>query len=184
EYRDQRGFPVIDSLIRDVRHAIRLLLKSPGFSLTAIAILGLGIGANAAIFSVVNAVVLRPLPFPDSSRIMRVWHTPPREQFSGRATFSVSPANYLDWRAQNHVFEYMSIYARPRVNLTGGGGQPEALDAALVSADFFNVLGVPPMRGRTFTAGDDEPGAPSIVIISEGMWRRRFGADPGVVGRA
>ena len=135
-YRDRRGWPSIESMIRDARHGVRILAKSPGFSLAAIAILGLGIGANTAIFSLVNAVVIRPLPFRDASRIMRVWHTPPSELFSGRRIFAVSPANYLDWRDGNHVFERMAIYRFRRVTLTGRG-EPEALITAAVSADFF-----------------------------------------------
>src|SRR5256885_10648837 len=182
EYRDQRGFPVIDSLIRDVRHAIRLLLKSPGFSLTAIAILGLGIGANAAIFSVVNAVVLRPLPFPDSSRIMRVWHTPPREQFSGRATFSVSPANYLDWRAQSTAFERLAIYRFRPANLTGRA-EPDALQAAAVSGEFFEVLGVHALLGRPLAPADDEPDRSHVVVLGAAVWQSRFRGDLGIVGR-
>jgi putative ABC transport system permease protein len=182
-YRDRKGFPMIDALVRDARYGVRTLTKAPAFSLAAVVILALGIGANTAMFSVVNAVILRPLPLADSSRIMRVWHTPPAEQFAGRTTFAVSPANYLDWRAQNHVFERMAIYTFRRLNLTGSGA-PEALATALVSADFFNVLGVQPMLGRTFVTGDDEPGAPNIVIISEGMWRSRFAADPAMVGRS
>src|SRR2546426_745964 len=156
-YRDREGFPMIDSLILDARYGVRTLAKARAFSLAAVVILALGIGANTAIFSVVNAVILRPLPFADSSRIMRVWHTPPKEQFSGRTTFAVSPANYLDWRAQNHVFERMAIYTSRRLNLTGRG-EPEALGAASVSADFFHVVGIRPILGRTFTLGDDEPG--------------------------
>ena len=148
-YRDRKGFPMIDALIRDARYGVRTLTKAPAFSLAAVVILALGIGANTAMFSVVNAVILRPLPLADSSRIMRVWHTPPAEQFAGRTTFAVSPANYLDWRAQNHVFERMAIYTFRRLNLTGSGA-PEALATALVSADFFHVLGVQPMLGRTF----------------------------------
>ena len=113
---------MFDTLARDVRYAVRLLRKSPAFSVTAIAILGLGIGANAAIFSVVHAVVLRPLPYAEPSRIMRVYHTPPREQFSGMATFPVSPANYLDWDAQNTTFEHLAVYGHRSANLTGGAG--------------------------------------------------------------
>jgi putative ABC transport system permease protein len=181
--RERRGFPMIDSLIRDTRYGMRTLAKAPAFSLAAILILALGIGANTAIFSVVNAVILRPLPLTDSSRVMRIWHTPPQEQFGNRPIFAVSPANYLDWRTQNDVFERMSIYGGRRLTLTGTG-TPEALPGALVSADFFEVLGVRAMLGRTFAAGDDEPGAPNIVVISEGMWRSRFGADPTAVGRS
>jgi putative ABC transport system permease protein len=181
-HRDQRVIPMIDSIIRDFRHAVRLLVKNPAFSIAAILILGLGIGANTAIFSVVNAVLLRPLPFHDSSRIMRVWHTPPAQQFSGMSIFAVSPANYLDWQAQNHVFDRMSIYRYRRLNLTGRG-EPDALDTAAVSADFFGVLGVQPVLGRTFVADDDQPGRAAVVILSEGIWRTRFGGDPAIVGR-
>src|SRR5262252_1396257 len=108
--RDQRGVPVLDSIFRDARHGARMLVKSPGFTVTAIAILSLGFGANAAIFSVVNAIVLKSLPFPDASRILRIWHTPPREQFPGSTRFSVSPANYLDWNAQSTAFDHLAVF--------------------------------------------------------------------------
>jgi len=181
-HRDQRAIPMIESLVRDVRHGGRLLLKNPAFSLAAVLILGLGIGANTAIFSVVNAILLRPLPFADSSRIMRVWHTPPRQQFSGMPIFAVSPANYFDWHDQNHVFERMSIYRYRRLNLTGRG-EPDALDAGAVSADFFAVLGIRPALGRTFGADDDQPGRATVVILSDGVWRTRFGGDRTIVGQ-
>jgi len=182
EYRDQRGFPMLDSLARDVRHALRLLMKSPAFSLTAIAILGLGIGANAAIFSVVNAVVLRPLPFPDSTRIVRVWHTPPREQFAGLPRFSVSPANYLDWRAQSTAFEQLAVYRAGAANLTGRG-EPDALRAAVVSGEFFEALRTSAILGRTLAPGDDAPDRSHVVVLGEAVWKTRFGADAGIVGR-
>src|SRR5689334_13009021 len=108
--RDRRTVPVIDSLLRDVRYGIRTLTKSPGFALAGIVILGLGIGVNSAIFTIVNAVVLRPLPFPDADRIMRLWHTPPQATFPGMRTFSLSPANFLDWEAQAQSFETMAVY--------------------------------------------------------------------------
>jgi len=111
-YRDRRGFPMIEALMRDARYGLRTLVKAPAFSLAAILILALGIGANTAIFSVVNAVILRPLPFADSSRIMRLWHTPPASfpnAGNGRRIFVLSPANYLDWEAQNHVFDKMAL---------------------------------------------------------------------------
>jgi putative ABC transport system permease protein len=182
-YRDRRGVPVVESLARDLRYGGRVLLKSPGFALAAMLILGLGIGSNTAIFSVVNAVVLRPLPFPESSRIMRVWHTPPANQFSGMPIFSVSPANYIDWRDQNHVFDRMTIYRFRRANLTGRG-EPDALDGRAVSAEFFDVLGVQPLLGRTLRPGDDQEGSANVVILSEKIWRSRFGADPGIVSRS
>ena len=104
QYRDRRGLPFLESWLRDVRYGVRTLLKSPGFALAGVIILGLGIGANAAIFTLVNAVVLRPLPFPDADRIMRLWHTPPPSLFSD-PTFSLSPANFIDWEEQSRSFE-------------------------------------------------------------------------------
>ena len=154
------GGPLLDSLIRDGRHAGRMLLKNPGFALTAVAILGLGIGANASIFSVVNAVVLRPLPFPDSSRLVDVWHTPPREQFAGRPTFSVSPANYLDWRAQSIVFEHMAIYGFRPANLTGRG-EPDPLQGVVVSGEYLS--GAPRNGGRRAAARRGRRGSRTIT---------------------
>src|SRR5437763_12914433 len=174
---------MLDALIRDARHGARVLRKSPGFTLLSILILGLGIGANAAIFSVVNAVVLRPLPFADSSRIVRIWHVPPREQFSGMSTFSVSPANYLAWRAPSTPFDYMAVYTQRPRNLTGQG-QPDSLQAALVSGDFFNVLGARPLLGRLLDRGDDAPDRPHVVVLGEALWKTRFGADPNIVGQS
>ncbi|HZP47233.1 MAG TPA: ABC transporter permease [Vicinamibacterales bacterium] len=182
-YRDQRGFPMLDAIVRDIRHAARALVKSPGFTTTAIAILGLGIGANAAIFSVVNAVVLRPLPFPDASRLVRVWHTPPREQFPGVTRFSVSPANYLDWQAESTAFEHMAVYGYREANLTGRG-EPDALQGAGVSSEFFEVLRAAPILGRVLGPGDEDPVRSHVVVLGEHIWRTRFGADPSFVGQA
>ncbi|MGH9204161.1 MAG: ABC transporter permease, partial [Vicinamibacterales bacterium] len=148
----------IGSLLRDIRHSFRVLFKSPAFLVAAVSILALGIGANAVMFSVVNAVVIRPLSFPNAEHLVRVWHTPPAAQFPGLETFSVSPANYLDWRAQNDVFDRMAIYTRAAMSLTGPGQQPESIRSAVVSVDFFDVLGVKPIRGRLFEAGEDEEG--------------------------
>jgi putative ABC transport system permease protein len=173
---------MIESLTRDVRHGVRVLLNSYGFSLSVVVILGLGIGANAAIFAVVNAVVLRPLPYPESSRIVRVWHTPPREQFSGRTTFAVSPANYLDWHAQSTSFEHMAIVGFRPANLTGRG-EPDALRAAVVSGEFFQVLGAPATLGRVLGAGDEDPSHAHVVVIGEHIWKSRFGSDSTIVGQ-
>src|SRR5215472_10785046 len=114
------------NLLSDLLHTWRSLRKNPGFSLVAILVLALGIGANTAIFSVVNATLLRPLPYPEPNRLMRIWHTPPQKAFPGIPLFSVSAANYEDWQRQNHVFESMSIYSYETLNLTGGG-EPESL---------------------------------------------------------
>ncbi|MEP6994970.1 MAG: ABC transporter permease, partial [Acidobacteriota bacterium] len=163
-----------------IRYGLRVLANNPGFAAVAIAVLALGIGANTAIFSVVNAVLLKPLPFPDSRRIVSVPHVPPQEIFPGRKTFSVSPANYLDWKSQNDVFERMAVYGTSYVPMTGSG-QPEDLPGAFVSADFFAVLGVRPLLGRTFVPGEDEPGH-RVVVLSEELWKSRFGGSASAVG--
>ncbi len=182
DYRDQRGVPVLDHIVRDVRHAARVLRKSPGFALTAIAILALGIGANAAIFSIVNAVVLRPLPFPQAQRIVRIWHTPPPAQFPGVARFSVSPANYLDWRAQSSAFDHMAIVGFRAANLTGRG-EPDALTGAGVSEEFFEVLGAAPLVGRLLDPADQDPSRSHVVVLGEHVWKSRFGGDAAIVGQ-
>jgi len=136
-------------LLSEFRFSLRILRRNPGFSAAAIVVLALGIGANTAIFSVVNAVLLRPLPFDDSSRIMQVWHTPPAQSFPGLTWFSVSPANYLDWRSQSSSFEQMAAYGF-RSFTVGGKERPEAIQAAAVASDFFPLLRVQPLLGRTF----------------------------------
>src|SRR5260370_24972971 len=169
-------------IIQDLKYGLRVLRKRPGVTTTAVLVLGLGIGANTAIFSVVNTVLLRPLPFEDPGRLVHVWHVPPPKSFPGMSTFSVSAANYIDWRRQNHVFEQMAIFRGSSVNLTGGG-KPEFLLAATVSADFFSVLGVRPMLGRTFVAGADEIGQEHEVVLSDAFGRSRFAGDRNIVGR-
>ena len=169
------------TVIQDVRQGFRRIRKNPGFAAVTIGVLALGIGANTAIFSVVNAVLVKPLPFPDSQRLVSVPHVPPPEIFPGHKTFSVSPANYFDWKAENDVFENMCILAPGSVTLTGLG-PPEPIRAAFASADFFSVLGVRPLAGRLFAPGDDEPGR-YVAVLSEELWKRRFGGDPAAVGR-
>ncbi|HEY1251611.1 MAG TPA: ABC transporter permease [Thermoanaerobaculia bacterium] len=168
------------ALMQDFRYGIRMIAKSPGFSAVAIAVLALGIGANTAIFSVVHAVLLRPLPFPEPDRIVFVPHVPPPEIFPGRKTFAVSPANYLDWKSQNGVFESMAAWGPDSVALTGMG-RPEDVPAAAVAPDFFAVLRIKPLLGRTLVAGEDEPGH-RVVVLSEALWKTRFGGNPAAVG--
>jgi putative ABC transport system permease protein len=136
------------NVVSDLRHGLRLLLRNPGFSATAVLLLALGIGANTAIFSVVNAVLLRPLPYQDSSRIMQIWHVPPAKSFPGLTLFAVSPANYLDWQSQSHSFEAMAAFGGGRFNV-GGKERPEAIQGAAVAADFFSILRVHPVLGRS-----------------------------------
>jgi predicted permease len=182
-YRDRRGLPAIESLVRDVRYGIRTLAKSPGFAAAGIVILGLGIGVNTAIFTVVNAVVLRPLPFADADRIMRIWHTPPQSTFAGMEVFALSPANFIDWEAQNEVFERTAIYRGGRWTLTGQG-EPDAVVVYRGSADLLPILGVSPTIGRAFTKDEDSAGGPRTALLSNAFWRSRFGGDRSVVGRA
>jgi putative ABC transport system permease protein len=171
------------NLLPDLKHGIRVLLKNPGFSAAAIIVLALGIGANTAIFSVVNAVLLRPLPFRDPARLVQVWHVPPPKSFPGMTEFAVSAANFIDWQQQNDVFNKMSIYTGSSLNLTGRE-QPEALQGAAVSADFFSTLQVQPMLGRTFTPDEDQQGRNHAVILTYGLWKSRFAANPNVVGQS
>ena len=169
-------------LLQDLRYGLRVLRKSPGFAAVAMLVLALGIGANTAIFSVVNAVLLRPLPFEDPARIVHVWHVPPPKSFPGITRFSVSTANYIDWRRQNDVFEDMAIYTGSSMNLTGGD-KAESLMAATVAPNFFSVLGVKPLLGRTFLAGEDEPGQNHKVVLTHAFWQSRFGGDRNIVGK-
>jgi putative ABC transport system permease protein len=172
----------MENLYQDFRYGLRALRKSPGFAAVTIAVLALGIGANTAIFSVVNAVLLKPLPFPEADRIVAVPHTPPQDIFPGRKYFSVSPANYYDWKAQNDVFSRMAILAGGVAALTGSG-EPMSIDSVSVSAEFFSVMGARPLLGRLFGEGDDEPGH-DVAVLSEELWKSRFGGDPAVVGRS
>ncbi len=172
----------MNGLLQDVRYGLRQLRKSPGFTAIAVITLALGIGANTAIFSVVNGVLLRPLAFRDSDRLVRIWHTPPQKSFPGILTFAVSPANYLDWQSQNHVFEQVAIAGYHGFTLTGVD-KPEQLDGSAVSANLFSTLGVQPMLGRVFTQDEDQPGHANVVVLSHRLWQEHFGANRDIVGR-
>jgi len=167
--------------IADLRYGLRGLRRNPGFTLGVILVLALGIGANTAIFSIVNAALLRPLPYDEASRLMQVWHVPPAKSFPGLTLFSVSPANYLDWKAQSASFESMSIYGGRDLTF-GGTDHPEVVVAAAVPPEFFTVLRTQPLLGRTFTADEDRPGS-RVILLGYKFWRDHFGSDPNVVGR-
>ncbi|HEY1656742.1 MAG TPA: ABC transporter permease [Candidatus Sulfotelmatobacter sp.] len=171
----------MSGFIQDIRYTLRQLKKSPGFAAVAVVTLALGIGANTAIFSVVNGVLLRPLAFKDPARLVRVWHTPPAKSFPGMSTFAVSAANYLDWRSENHVFDDMAIYAYHGFTLTGSD-KPEQVDAGAVSASFFPALGVEPMLGRVFSADEDQPGRSNVLVLSYRFWQEHFGSNRDIVG--
>ena len=168
--------------IQDLRFALRLLRKSPGFALMAVIIMALGIGANTAIFSVVHAVLLEPLPFRDVDRVVQVWHTPPQSSFPGVTRFSISAANFFDWQKQNHVFEKLALFSGARFDVTGSG-KPEAVMASNVSPEFFSALGVEPLHGRVFLPEENSTGRNHVVVLSYKFWQTHFGSDPGVVGR-
>jgi putative ABC transport system permease protein len=163
---------------KDLRFGIRMLLKSPGFTVMAVLTLALGIGANTAIFSVINAVMLQRMPFATPERLAMVWEQSPR---SGRINV-VNPVNFLQWRARNHSFERIAALIGFDASLAGMG-EPEVVHAMAVSDGFFPILSVKPRLGRWFTPDEDFPGKNHVAIISEGLWSRRFGGDPDVVGR-
>jgi predicted permease len=170
------------NLIADFRFGLRILRRNPGFTLAAIVVLALGSGVNTAIFSIVNAVLLRPLPYQDASRIMQIWHVPPARSFPGMSFFSVSPANYLDWQSQNFSFEQMAAYGFDSFNV-GGGERPEAIRGAAVAPGFFSILRVQPVLGRAFSPEEDRPGQSHVAILGHALWRDHFAADPAIVGR-
>jgi predicted permease len=180
--REQRSLPLLESLFQDARYALRLLRKSPGFTIIAVLILSLGIGANTAIFSVVNAVLLRPLPFPEANRVVKIWHTPPQTSFPGVPIFAVSPANFLDWRSQSKSFEAMSAYGFGRYAFSGRG-QAESIRMVAVTRGFLSVLRSQPFLGRGLPDADASPGDDREVLISYDFWRSHFGADPNIVGK-
>ncbi|HEU4413538.1 MAG TPA: ABC transporter permease [Candidatus Angelobacter sp.] len=169
-------------MMQDLKYGLRVLRKSPGFAAIAMLVLGLGIGANTAIFSVINAVLLRPLPYRDPSRLVHVWHVPPPKSFPGITLFSVSAANYLDWKKQNSVFSDMSIYSGASVTLTGGD-KPEFVVGSAVSSSFFSILGADPLLGRTFLPGEDTAGKDHEVVLTYELWQSRFGGDRSIVNK-
>jgi len=177
EVRDARGLTVSDDVARDLRFAVRTLRRTPGFTLIALLTFGLGIGANAAIFSVVNAVLLRALPYPNAPRIVRAY-----EQVKGQqAVSSVSVLNWQDWQRDVTAFEALGSFVASGAIL-GGDAEPERVRATYVSAEVLPMLGVKPMLGRWF-GDEDVKGKQNVVIVSEALWRSRYGADRGIVGR-
>jgi predicted permease len=169
----------MDTLWQEIRHAARRLRKTPGFTLVALLVMAIGIGANAAIFSVVNATLLRESPFPDPDRLVRVWDSSPQR---GEAIDPIPPASFAAYRDEAGVFEVLGGSTDGFYNLTGAG-EPEALLSYRYSADVFRALGVTPLLGRTFTAEEDRPGHDNVVVLSEDLWQRKFGRDPAILGR-
>ena len=173
--------PMLQTLAADVRYAVRVLGRAPSFTLAVVAVLALGIGATTAIFSIVNTVLLRPLPFDDADRLVRLFHVPPQATFPGIPRFALSPANFYDWQREATAFEGMALYRGRSFTLTGSGA-PRSINVATVGAGFFDVLRVRPAQGRVFRPDEDAPGA-RVVVISDGFWRTQMGG-ASVVGRS
>jgi putative ABC transport system permease protein len=169
----------MQTLLQDLRYGARMLFKKPGFTLIAILTLALGIGANTAIFSVVNAALLRPLPYEESERLVVLYETNPQQ---GRDEMPVSYTNFADWRAQSQSFEQLAGYLSGGMVLTGKD-EPAQLQVAAVSADFFAMLRVKPLRGRVFLPEEDKVGGAPLVVVSHGFWQSRFGGDEGLIGQ-
>ena len=178
-YRQARGFVLCDHLLQDLRYAMRTLRKSPGFTLFAGAALALGIAATTAVFNIADTVLLRPFAYRDPSRLVMIWED---DTAYGFPMNNGSPFAFTQWRERNHVFEDMAALTHDSLNLTGHG-TPEYLHADTVTSNFFFVLGVTPAQGRTFSTADGRPGVPLTVVLSYGLWKRRFGADPSIVGQ-
>jgi len=175
------GWPRLEQVAHDVRYGVRALSRTPGFAVVAVLTLALGIGANTAIFSVVHSVLLKPLPYARADEIHSVQVVIPdrRDQF---ASLPVTVQAYLQWRKSTTVFSAIAALRPWECNVTSGD-EPEHLGGARVSANFFSFLGVPVARGRDFSADDDQPGNERVVVISDALWRRRYGSDPGVIGK-
>jgi putative ABC transport system permease protein len=169
----------METLLKDFRYGVRSLLKRPGFTAIAVITLALGIGANTAIFSLVNAVLLRGLPFTDPDRLVMIWED---ASFAGFPRNTPAPANYVDWKTQNTVFADMAAQDIRSFNLTGDG-EPEKIEAFGVTANFFPLLGVKPTLGRWFTVEEDAPGAGRVVVLNYNLWQQRYGGEQNIIGR-
>ena len=176
-YRDQLGWPFVDSLAQDVRYALRQLHRNKGFATAAILTLSLGVGANTAIFSVVDTVLLRPVSYPDPDRLVVINESTPT-----RPDWPVNAMHFLSWQAGTQSFEQMALIDGMAVNLTGQG-DPELLIGARASPSLFGMLGVRMQLGRGFNAEEDRVGRDHVIVLDDALWRRRFGADSNVIGR-
>src|SRR5262245_30062354 len=176
--RDARTGVWLDVAAADFRYAMRMLRRNRGFSLIAVLTLALGIGANTAIFSIVNSVLIRPLPYKDPDSLVWVWG-----RFSRGNTASVSPPDFRDYRSQAQLFDAFACFTAVNLTITGNG-EPERLNGSAVSSEFFRVFGVKPAIGREFTSEEEQVARPSVVILSHGLWKRSFGGDAGIIGRS
>ena len=177
DHRDQRSVRWMENLCRDVRYGVAALARDPGFAAVSIGLLALGIGANTAMFSIVDAVLLKPLPFPEPDRMVRLWETPSATTLNPTTTLT-----FLDWKRQNNLFEALAAEQPLRAAATTGGDTVR-LSGKLVSADYFDVFGVKARIGRTFAPGEDQPGAAPVVVLSYSLWQTQFAGDSGVLNR-
>lgn len=180
QVRDVRMGAMIEQVWLDARYALRMLRKNPGFTAIVVITLALGIGVNTAIFSLVDGILLRPLPYEQPDRLVRIIHSQPQ---LGLDTWGLSQASFTALRDNTHSLEAVAAYSTSGSNLTGDG-EPERVSIGNVSADFFKVLGLPPVLGRAFRPGEDTPGNNGVCVISFGFWQRRFGGDPNIIGRS
>jgi hypothetical protein len=183
ECRDIRGSSFGETMLQDVRFGLRMLRKNPGFTTVAVLTLALGIRLNTAIFSVVNGVLLKPLPYPDPDRLVRLWEHSPRR---GLEKEKVSGPDFIDWREQNRVFENIAFWpgwlGATEFNLVNTDGV-EKVKAVYASSSLFSVLGVKPLLGRTFLPEEDQREGNRVAVLSHGLWQRRFASDPNVIGQ-
>lgn len=184
-WRERRGLPSLESLLRDFRYGLRTLRRAPGFFLIAILVTALGIGANVALFTVVRSMLLKPLPYRDSNRLVALYERDEGNHPEYSPFLPVDAGSFFEWqRAAQGMAEMAMVSPWQNYNLSAEGGKlPERIDAGWCSGNFFSLLGVQPMLGRTFTMVDDQPGAPATVLLGYSLWKRRYGADPGIVGK-
>ena len=184
---DVRSAPAIEAIVRDLQLAIRGLRRAPAFSATVILTLGLGIGGNTAIFSIVDQLLLRPLPYPRGDELVRIYERSllrdPNSPIPERYSNGISPANWLDWQRRTKALEHLAVFYSVSRTLTGAG-DPEHIPGLAVSWEFFEALGVAPLLGRVVSSEDDRPKAPAVAVLSFDLWQRRFGGDRNVVGRS
>ena len=179
DYRDQRGLPHLETLLQDVRLAVRLLRRDPGFAAAAVAVLGLGIGVNNMLFTILNAHTIRGLPIRDADRVVYLTTFDDRSPDLG-----VSFLDFTDWRSGARSFDALAAFTTEPAVFSGDGRAPYTFTGTFVSATAFALVGTQPMLGRDFTASDDTPGAPAVIILGSGAWESRYGRDPGILGRA
>ena len=179
DVREQRSGALVETTLQDLKYGLRLLRRSPGFAILAVLTIGLGIGANSAIFSVINGVVRKPLGYPEPDRLMFITSQFPTLNFD---RFWVSPPEYFEFREHTRAFSHVGAYTTGAMNLSAGD-QPERVNSAFITANMFDVLGVKPAIGRAFTAEQDLPNADPVVVIAHELWQRTFGADPAIIGK-